>query len=89
VVRYLARQGVVGIGVVHAGSAHLVKLLAVAGNRVGKVDDVENLGATKAGDLHGAHAAEARAWTQWVRRAEAHRRRLCAGPRIGRGCRSS
>ncbi len=42
-----------------AGRAHLVQLLAVAGDGVGEIDDVEDLGAAEAGDLHGSHAGEA------------------------------
>ncbi len=45
-----------------AGRAHLVQLLAVAGDGVGEIDDVEDLGAAEAGDLHGSHSAEAMAW---------------------------
>jgi hypothetical protein len=57
---YLSRQGLVGVGVVDARGAHLVELLAVPGDRVGQVDDVEDLGAAEAGDLHGTHAGDAR-----------------------------
>ena len=46
---------VVGVGVVHAGGGDLVERLAVAGDGVGEVDDVQDLGAAEAGDLHGTH----------------------------------
>ena len=52
----LSGQGVVSISKADAGSdTHLVELLAVAGDGVGEVDDVEDLGAAEAGDLHGSH----------------------------------
>ncbi len=57
--RYLSGQAVVGAGVVDAGGAHLVGLLAVGGDGVGEVDDVEDLGPAEAGDQHGSHAPEA------------------------------
>src|SRR6476646_35456 len=41
-----------GVGVVDAGRRDLVELLAVPGDRVGQVDDVEDLGAAEAGALH-------------------------------------
>ncbi|HZH22892.1 MAG TPA: hypothetical protein VEZ18_22145 [Geodermatophilus sp.] len=50
-----------GVGVVDAGGAHVEHLLAVRGLRIGQVDDVEDLGAAEAGDLHSTHAGEARA----------------------------
>ena len=62
-------QGVVRVGVVDAGGGDVEQLLPVRRDGVGKVDDVEDLGAAEAGDLHGSHAAEARcgrqgrAWT--------------------------
>ena len=59
----LSGQGVVSISKADAGRAHLVELLAVAGDGVGEVDDVEDLGAAEAGDLHGSHARQAR-WPQ-------------------------
>ncbi len=62
--RYLSGQAVVGVGVVDACGAHLVELLAVGGDGVGEVDDVEDLGPAEAGDLHGSHAAEAVAWAR-------------------------
>jgi hypothetical protein len=52
---YLSGQGVVGVGEVDARRAHLVELPAVAGDGVGEVDDVEDLGSAEAGDLHGSH----------------------------------
>jgi len=55
---------VVSIGEIDAGGADLVELLAVPGDGVGEVDDVENLWAAEAGDLHGTHAREARAPTR-------------------------
>ncbi len=54
----------VGVGVVDAGRAHLVELLAVTGDGGGQVDDVEDLGAAEAGDRHGSHAAEVMAWAR-------------------------
>ncbi len=50
----------VSISEIDACSAHLVQLLSVAGDGVGEVDDVEDLGAAEAGDLHGSHARQAR-----------------------------
>jgi hypothetical protein len=49
---------VVRVGVVHTGGEDLVELLAVPRDRVGEVDDVEDLGAAETGDLHGTHAGE-------------------------------
>ncbi len=46
----------VGVGDVHARGARLVQLLAVAGDGVREVDDVQDLGSTELGDLHGLHA---------------------------------
>ncbi len=48
----------VSISETDAYRAHLVQLLSVAGDGVGEVDDVEDLGAAEAGDLHGTHARE-------------------------------
>jgi hypothetical protein len=48
---YLPRQAGVDVGVVDACGAHLVALLAVPGDGVGQVDDVEDLGAAEAGLL--------------------------------------
>jgi len=56
VLRYVSRQDVVGVGKVDSCGADLVELLAVPGDGVGQVDDVEDLGAAEAGDLHGSHA---------------------------------
>ena len=42
-----------GIGEVDSCGAHLVELLAVPGDGVWQVDDVEDLGTAEAGDLHG------------------------------------
>ncbi len=50
------RLSLVRVGEVDAGRGDLVQLLAVAGDGVGEVDDVEDLGAAEAGDLHSAHA---------------------------------
>ena len=47
---YASGQGVVRVGVVHAGRRDLVELLAVAGDGVGEGDDVEDLGAADAGN---------------------------------------
>ncbi len=58
-VRAVARQPVVGVGEVDSCRGHLVELLAVPRDGVGQVDDVEDLGAAEAGDLHSAHAGEA------------------------------
>ncbi len=58
--RYLSGQAVVSISETDAYRAHLVQLLSVAGDGVGEVDDVEDLGAAEAGDLHGSHARQAR-----------------------------
>ena len=52
---------VVGVGRVDSCRADLVELLTGTWGGVGKVDDVHDLGAAEAGDLHGAHAGEARA----------------------------
>jgi hypothetical protein len=41
---YLSGQGLVGVGVVDARGGDLEQLLAVAGDRVGQVDDVEDFG---------------------------------------------
>jgi len=57
---YLAGPGLVGVSEVDSCRGHLVELLAVPGDRVGQVDDVEHLGAAEAGDLHGSHEPEAR-----------------------------
>ena len=51
---------VVGVGRVNSCGAHLVELLTRPWGGVGQVDDVENIGAAEAGDLHGSHDAEAR-----------------------------
>jgi hypothetical protein len=51
-----SRQPVVGVGAVDAGGGDLVELLGLTGHWVGQVDDVEDLGAAEAGDLHGSHA---------------------------------
>ena len=47
----------VGVGTVDSCGTHLVEVLAVPRDGVGEVDDVEDLGAAEAGDLHGSHAA--------------------------------
>jgi hypothetical protein len=57
---YLSRHGVVGVGKVDSYGAHLVELLALAGRRVGEVDDVEDLGTAEAGDVDSAHTRDAR-----------------------------
>ena len=56
----VARQPVEDVGEVHARRAHLLQLLAVGGDGVGEVDDVEDLGSTELGDLHGSHARKAK-----------------------------
>jgi hypothetical protein len=55
---YLGRHGLMGVGVVDAGGGDVEELLAVPGDRVGQVDDVQDLGPAEAGDLHSAHARE-------------------------------
>jgi hypothetical protein len=40
--------------------------LAGTGLGLGDVDDVEYLGTAEAGDLHGTHAREARAWSMAI-----------------------
>ncbi len=57
--RYLSAQAVVSISEVDAYRAHLVQLLSVAGDGVVEVDDVEDLWAAEAGDLHGRHESDA------------------------------
>jgi len=52
---------VVGVGEVDSCRAHLVAGLALARDRVGQVDDLEDLGAAEAGDLNGTHDRQARA----------------------------
>jgi hypothetical protein len=59
-VRSVGRQPVVGVCVVHAGGGDVEELLTVARRGVGQVDDVEDLWAAEAGDLHGSHEGEAR-----------------------------
>jgi hypothetical protein len=59
---YLSGQGVVGVGKVDSCGTHLVDLLAVAGSRVGQVDDVEDLGPPK--PVICTHAREVRAFTR-------------------------
>src|SRR6185312_3153544 len=83
---YLSRPGVVGVGVVAAG-AHLEEVFAVPGDRVGQVDDVENLGAAEAGDLHGSHAVTLGAAALDVRRVTSSpgRRERFASPVWRRG----
>ena len=44
-----------GVGVVDAGGRDVVELLAVACLRLRDVDDVQDLRAAEAGDLHGSH----------------------------------
>ena len=46
------------VGEVHARRGNVEQLLAVSGDRIGQVDDVEDLGAAEAGDLDGSHAGE-------------------------------
>src|SRR4051812_3059665 len=52
----LSGHAVVGVGNVDSCGAHLVELFAVPGDGVGEVDDVEDLGAAEAGELHSTHA---------------------------------
>jgi putative transposase len=54
------------VGEVDSCRVHFVELLALAGDPVGQVDDVENLGAAEAGDLHGTHAMRLGAATSLV-----------------------
>src|SRR3954468_13986903 len=56
----VAGQPVMGVGVVDSCRAHLVEVLAAPRDGIGQVDDVEDLGAAEAGDLHGSHAGQAR-----------------------------
>jgi hypothetical protein len=51
----------VGVGEIHAGRRDLVELLTRARLLLGKLDDVQDLGAAEAGDLHGTHEHEAKA----------------------------
>ncbi len=53
-------QPVVSIGRVDAGRRDLGELLAVGGDGVGEVDDVEDLGADEAGDQHVSRNRQAR-----------------------------
>jgi hypothetical protein len=70
----------VGVGVVDPGGGDLEELLALAGCRVGELDDVEDLGTAEAGDLHGSHALQARADQRAARwRFHAIRGRSAAG----------
>jgi hypothetical protein len=46
---------VVGVGEIHAAGGDVEELLAVPGDRVAQVDDVHDLGAAVAGDLHSTH----------------------------------
>ena len=55
-----AGQVVVGAGDVQAGGGDVVELLATTRRGLGDVDDVKDLGAAEAGDLHGSHVREAR-----------------------------
>ncbi len=50
----------VRVGVVDADGGDVEQLLTLTGRGVGQVDDVEDLGAAEAGDLHGSHAGEGR-----------------------------
>lgn len=50
-----------GVGKVDSCGAHLVELLTGTWSGVGKVDDVHDLGAAEAGDLHSTHTGQARA----------------------------
>jgi hypothetical protein len=52
---------VVSISDIDTAGRDLEQLLAVPGDGVGQVDDVEDLGAAEAGDLHSSHAGEATA----------------------------
>ena len=57
---HLARQPVVGVGEVDAGGGDVEQRLAVPGTGSGQVDDVHDLGAAEAGDLHSTHDREVR-----------------------------
>ncbi len=56
---YLSEQEVVGVGEVDAAGGDVEQLLTLPGDGVGQVDDVRDLGAAEAADLHSAHAGEA------------------------------
>jgi hypothetical protein len=58
---YPLRQGVVRISEIDPAGGDVEQLLALSGGRIGQVDDVEDLGATEARDLHSTHGQEARA----------------------------
>jgi hypothetical protein len=51
---------VVGVGKVNSCQGHLVELLAVPRDGVRQVDDVHDLGAAEAGDLHSTHPGRLR-----------------------------
>ena len=57
---YLSGQGLVGVGVVHAGGGDVVDLLARAGCGLGDFDEVQDLGTAEAGDLHGTARMQGR-----------------------------
>jgi hypothetical protein len=77
----LSTPSVVGVGEVDSCGAHLVELLTGARDGVGEVDDVHDLGAAEAGDLHSTHGEEAKAWPLRAARHHAAGRRLA--PPIG------
>jgi hypothetical protein len=60
-VTVVSGHGVVGVGKVNSCGAHLVELPARPWRGVGKVDEVHDLWAAEAGDLHSAHSPEVRA----------------------------
>ena len=58
--RSVGRHGVVGVGKVEPGGRDVVELLTRPRNGIRQVDDVEDLGAAEAGDLHSSHEGDAR-----------------------------
>jgi hypothetical protein len=72
--RSVAEHPVVGVGVVDSCGLHLLELLTRPWDGVRKVDDVEDLRSSEAGDLHGSHTPEAMASARlrWVEGCEAN-----------------
>jgi hypothetical protein len=52
----------VGVGVIHPRGRDVAELLARTGLGLRDVDELQNLRTAEAGDLHGSHAREVRAW---------------------------